>query len=248
MSEGQILAGDLYLDRYVNGVRIGERGALNAMSFALTLPKADTKNRKSFMKNSYGASLDSVVMVSGSGSVKIELDDADPDVLALALLGSVGDANATAGAVIDEAITAAYGLNRKLAHRFVSNVVVKDSAGSVTYTNGTDYTVNAETGMIKALATGLMTDGETIKVSYNYSAMTSRQILAAQSSEIRTHIRLDGVNLANQKRVEVIVPEAVLVPSGDIALISSDFMKYTLSGEIVLRAGELAPFYYREIA
>lgn len=245
---GTILAGDLFMDRYVNGVRIGERGPINASSFAITLPKSDTKTRKSFMRDNYGASLDSVNLSSGSGSVKIEINDTDPDVLALALLGTTGDSNATSGTVVDEAVVASADLYRKLAHRAISNVVVKDAAGAVTFTNGVDYTVNASAGMVKTLATGLITDGEMLKVSYSYEALTSQRILAAQSNEIRCHIRLDGINLATQKKVEVIIPEAVLVPSGDIGLIGNDFVKYTLGGDIVLRQGEAAPFYYRDIA
>lgn len=244
---GLNLAGDVYLDRYVNGTRVGEYGPINARAFNITLPEANTITRKSYKRDSYGNTLDSVVQATGSGSVSVEIDDADPDILAMALLGTVGDNDASSGSVTDENVTAAHDLWRKLDHRSVSNVVVQDVTDTTTYVSGTDYTINASSGMIKVLSSGSIADGATLHVDYDYAALTSRQILAVQDTEVRSFVRLDGTNLANQKKVELTIPEAALIPSGDIGLISDDFVTYTLSGEIILRDGESAAFTYNEI-
>lgn len=242
-----LAAGNLYLDRYVSGVRVGERGPLNALKFAITLPKSETVTRKSYLRDSFGSTLSTVVLASGSGTVSIELGDADPDVLAYALLGTVGDVNANSGTATSEAVTAAHDLYRKLAHRAVSSVVVKDSTDTTTYVNLVDYTVDATSGMVKALSSGSIVDGATLHVSYSYAALSSRQILAAQSNEVRAHLRLDGTNLVNQKKMALVIPEAALIPKGDISLIGDKMMTYTLEGELVLRTGESAPFTYHEI-
>ncbi len=243
-----LAAGDVYLDRYVNGVRVGERGPLNALKFAITLPKSETKQRKSYMRDSYGSTLSSVVLPSGSGSVSIELGDADPEVLAYALLGTVSSSDAVSGTVTGEVVTAAFDLYRKLAHRAVSSVVVKNSSDTTTYVSGTDYTLDSTAGMIKVLSSGAITDGQTLHVNYSYAALTASTILAAQTNEVRAHLRLDGTNLVNQKKMELIIPEAALVPSGDLSLIGDNLVTYTLAGDLILRSGELAPFTYREIA
>lgn len=243
---GLLLAGDVFINRYVNGALVGEYGPINATAFSITLPEATTKIRKSSMRDSFGAALDSVVLASGSGKLKIESDDADPDMLAMALLGTVGDASAAGGSISGEVVVAAHDLWRRLAHPGVSSVVVKDVTDTTTYTNGTDYVYDAATGRVKALSSGTIGDGDTLHISYSYAALTSTQILAAQSNEVRCAVSLTGTNLANQKKVEVYIPEAALIPSGDINLVGEDFIKYSLSGDIVLRDGESAPFTYKE--
>src|SRR5574337_2158754 len=55
-----------------------------------------------------------------------------------------------------------------LAHARVAAVVVKNSGGTVTYTVGTDYTVNAVSGVNTRVATGIITAGQTVAVSYDY--------------------------------------------------------------------------------
>lgn len=245
---GLITAGNLYLDRYVNGSRTGEHGPLNATALSITLPEAETVTRKSTQRDSYGNTLDSVILSSGSGTVSIELDDCDPEVLVYAMLGTVSDVAASSGSASDETIVGVFDRWTKLANRNVSGVVVgNDATPTTTYTAGTDYLLDATAGMIKVISTGAITDGQTLYVDYNYAALSAKQILANQSTEIRTHLRLDGTNLANQKKIELIIPESALVPGGEIALIGEEFVKYTLSGEIVLRDGESAAFTYREI-
>ena len=48
----------------------------------------------------------------------------------------------------------------------VSNVVVKNQAGTTTYVVATDYTVDAATGVVTRVAAGSIVAGETVKVAY----------------------------------------------------------------------------------
>ena len=76
--------------------------------------------------------------------------------------------------VTDEAVTyedSAYAL----AHQNVSNVVVKSSDGSTTYTATTDYTVNATAGTIAKVAEGALAEISSVKVSYTYTAQGTIQ-------------------------------------------------------------------------
>ncbi|MGD9871819.1 MAG: phage tail sheath subtilisin-like domain-containing protein [Thauera sp.] len=56
----------------------------------------------------------------------------------------------------------------KLAHPYVSNVVVKDSAGTTTYVPDTDYTLDAATGTIQRKPGGAIASGAALKVDYQY--------------------------------------------------------------------------------
>jgi hypothetical protein len=77
--------------------------------------------------------------------------------------------------------------------------------------------------------------------------MTARQIIAATSTEVRAMVRLDGTNLANQKKVEVLCHEAVLIPSGELDLAGQKFLTFGLSGTLITPTGESGPLIYREI-
>jgi len=56
-----------------------------------------------------------------------------------------------------------------LAHPVVAAVVVKNTAGTVTYVSGTDYTLHAATGALTRIAAGAITAGQTVAVTYEYA-------------------------------------------------------------------------------
>lgn len=63
-----------------------------------------------------------------------------------------------------------------LAQSDVRNVVVKDNSEVTTYTEGTDYYVQYESGKVVRISTGSIGSGATVKVTYDYPA--TRTVLA----------------------------------------------------------------------
>lgn len=95
------------------------------------------------------------------------------DEIGFVVVVNVFDPAAHLTDVVDEAKTFDATKNTlALAHRHVSSVVVKNTGGTVTYTVGTDYTVNAITGVITRVAAGMITAGQTVDVSYSYADPT----------------------------------------------------------------------------
>lgn len=247
---GLICAGNVYLDLIESGVNTGFVGPINATKFSVTPGKADSLDRISYMRDTFGQALDSVIF-PGVSSLSIETDDAAAEILQYALLGTLTDVTAASGAVLaasPEVIKVYTGKWTKLANRNVGSVVVKDADDNPTYTNGTHYTLDSVAGMIKFLsASGSPTDGQSVNVSYTYGALSSRQIIAATSTEVRATIRLDGTNLANQKKVEIICYEAVLVPSGELDMMGKKFISFGLSGTLITPTGMSGPFKLVEV-
>ncbi|HLK85059.1 MAG TPA: phage tail sheath subtilisin-like domain-containing protein [Candidatus Binataceae bacterium] len=56
-----------------------------------------------------------------------------------------------------------------LGHMGVWDVIVRNSAGSTTYINGTDYTLDAVNGVITQKSGGAITAGEALSVSFSYA-------------------------------------------------------------------------------
>lgn len=247
---GLICAGNVYLDLYVDGARTGEFGPINCTKFSLSPGKADSIDRVSFLRDTFGNALDSVVF-PGISTLTIESDDAGAETLQYAMLGTLSDIDAAQGQITagsPETATLRFNKWTKLAHRKVSSVVVKDS-GSATATVTTDYIVDATAGMIKPVSTSaVIADGEVCTVTYNYGALTSaKQIVAATSTEVRAFVRLDGKNLATQQAVEIICPQAVLVPSGELDVAGKKFVTFTMSGTLVTYTGYSGPYIYKEL-
>ena len=138
---GLICAGNVYLNRKVSGAFGGFHGPINATKFSISVGKSTTIERTSYMRDSYGQTLDSVVIPGGS-TLTIETDDAAADVLQYMLLGTLTDITGNTTAIVDEAITGYLGKWTKLSRRNVGTVTVKNSAGATTYVNGTDYTLS----------------------------------------------------------------------------------------------------------
>lgn len=332
---GLICAGNVYIARFVNGVAGGEHGPINCKKFAYSPGQAEVKERKSRRRDTYGQAL-SAVTLPGTPEITIEFDDADPEVLQYALMGTLTDVADNSGTVVGERITASTGLWRKFAKRDVSSVVVKTLPGvapvspptivgtgtgtmgavtcgadalvgnyvvtltqtsstaaftvvapdgttvgtgnvgtgftsthvNFTITNGgtmttgdaftivttgttltlsDDYTLDTTAGMLKAVSTGDINDGDEIQVNYSYGALTGKKIVAGTETEIQAQIRLDGVNLDNQKRVDIVVWEGKLTTNGDIDPMSEDFVVTGLKGTLVTPTGKSGPLEYREL-
>ena len=243
---GLICAGNVYLNRKISGAFTGFHGPINATKFAISVGESNTIERPSFMRDTYGQILDSVV-IPGSSTLSIETDDAAAEILQYMLLGTLTDITGNTTPVADEAVTGYLGKWTKLSRRNIGSVVVTDTAGTTTYVNGTHYVLDAVAGMIKPLASGTITDGQSLKVDFTPVAMTGRQIITSTSTEVRAMVRLDGKNLANQKKVEVLCHEAVLIPSGELDLAGQAFLTFGLTGTLITPDGETGPMIYREI-
>ena len=62
-----------------------------------------------------------------------------------------------------------------LGHMGVWNVVVKNGAGSTTYINGTDYTLDPINGIVTQKAGGAITTGEALSLSFSYADPSKMQ-------------------------------------------------------------------------
>lgn len=241
---GLLCAGDLYVDRLTeNGSPTGYLSVGNATRFQLT-EAAERKTREGRGRDNYGQVLDEVA-IKQPGNVAITLDDIDRKNLAIALLGQAADINVSAGTVTDEVVTATLGARIPLAHRHVLEdpaVVVTNDDASTTYVLGDDYTIEYRLGQIIPVDGGAITNGQEIKVSYSYGALTGTRIDGGVKPQSRLRLLLDGKNLATGESVIVTVDEALLTPEGPVDFMSADFVTLPLSGSMKLLEGKAAPY------
>ncbi len=178
-----------------------------------------------------------------SVGVQLTLQSLSVPNLAQALRATVQDI--ALGTVTDEAYTANLGGLIRLPHIAPTSVVVKNQAGDTTYVNGTDYVVSG--AGIMPLIGGNIGDASTVQVSYSYGAHQIVEALSAANAE--QSLVWDGINEANDNKVEVIdLYRASFSLPTQMDLIGDEFANLQLQGELLVdptRTGVGASKFYR---
>lgn len=240
-AQGFLGAGDVYMDRQVNGVYTGRKGPFSASRFEIKA-NSELKEKQSRGRATYGQVVASAALPRPF-DLNITFDNLDSEGLALALMGTVGALSQSSGTVSNEAVD---GVVRdtwiSLSKAAISSVVVSNTAGSTTYVAGTDYLVNPQMGWIKVLPTGAITEGQDLLVDFSHDAITGKEIKGAVQPIIRARFVFDGVNFADGLPVIVTVHEAAIASDAAIDFLSEDFGEVPLPGRMVTPAGFTEPF------
>lgn len=163
-----------------------------------------------------------------SVTLAMTLHDLNKTNVARALFGT-GSTVAT-GSVADEVVTANKGAFVPLAHTGLSAVVVKNSAGDVTYVANTDYEVRS--GSIFILDAGAITNAQSLKVSYTYAAYD--KVEALTTGAITLELYCEFANEANSgKPVIVHVYRAQLSPAKALSLLDDKFAELQIDAEVL---------------
>jgi hypothetical protein len=142
----------------------------------------------------------------------------------------------SAGSATNESLPAgiAVGDIVPLAHPLVSSVVITDSTGTpLTLTVGTNYTVDANSGMLTfVLVTGFV---QPFKAAYSYAAADLVQFFKASAKE--RFLKFAGLNTASQptanKPVIVEIYRFISDPVGNLDLINDELAQFEIEGSVL---------------
>lgn len=241
MTTGFLGTGDLRMDRLTSaGVAQGLMLLGNAIKFEIQ-PNAEQKDLVSRKRDTAGQVLASVTKQQPT-AFSVTFNEFDKDLLAAAFMGTATTQAGAGAAVTDEALTAVHDKGVEVAHREISAVTVTDSAGTTTYVANTDYTVHTRLGLITALSTGSITDGESLLIDYTWAAQNGYDVVGATQPMVKCRFLLDGKNDVNGKKCIVDVYEANVKPSSPIDFLSDEYAEITLEGTLITPTGESEPF------
>ncbi len=246
---GLLLAGDVYIDRLTDtGVSTGLIGPINVTKLALNSP-SEKVQRPSKRKDTYGQTLDSVTLPQPT-TISLAFDDQPAELLALAMLGDTEAINQSGGTVTLSDITLpADNKWLKLPHGNLAadGLELFESDGTTPIATPA-FEINYALGMIRTTPGGAK-ESETqsaAKITYTYNAISGTRINAGTRSKIDMKIYLDGKNLATGKPCKLEVPKSSVAPTEAVDLFASEFVSTTLEGDVILRDGEKAPYYFDE--
>lgn len=188
--------------------------------------------------------LDMTVVKEKKGKFKFKLENLNLDNLALGLFGDTATVAAGTVAVGSPEVIkipmGAKNMRFPLAFPKVSAVVVKDSTGVTTHTVATDYTVDADNGVLILGSTGAIVTAAaatdiTIKVSYTYAGHMKLEAFT-QSAAPERYLRFEGLNTIDNSRVVLDIFRAQFDPMTGYSLINDELGSVDMTGYILADA------------
>ena len=235
-------AGDIYINRMVDGVSQGMVGPIYADKFEIK-PSVDVKEATSKGRYSYGQVLDTVNLAKPT-DFTIDLSEVTGDILVMAFLGTSAALNQTSGTLTDLPVTIKKGKWVDIGKKnLAAAITVKHTSGTPTYVEGTDYELNRPLGWIKVLDASLIADAASLKISGAYSAATGTVISGSTLTEVRAYMVFDGINQADGTQVTVDVWEAVVSADSAFDFLANDFGNVSLKGRLKTPTGKTAPYH-----
>ena len=190
--------GELLLAPYAFPNKMFKVGNVNKLDFSFSESEKSIKN----FKTTGGAKANSLRTLD-SVSLSVGFVDRTADNLAVIFRGDT--ASVATAAIVDEVKTAYLGRYIKLDKQVgVTGHVVKHTSGTPTYTLNTDYTVDSK-GLIKIpLTGGAITDGQSLKISYNHKAFEKVEPLINASVEYKAlFMGLNGAQSGKEFVIEI---------------------------------------------
>lgn len=239
---GLLLAGDVFMSEILSaGVYGPAYGPINVSQLELTPPTTEEKSRPSNKKESFGQTLDAVQVPKDPAKVSIKWDTASKALLADAVAGKSASFTTTSTTVSDEPLTLSADGYLELANQNIDTTgwSVEKASDSTPLVEGTDYEVKRDLGLIMALTEEAAV---AVKVSYKTKVVSGTKVSGASEITKPRRILVDGVNLATNERVRVVIEHGVFTAKGATDLMKGDFIEGELEGTLVTPAGKTAPW------
>ena len=177
------------------------------------------------------------VTINQTHMLAINLNEYDPENLALALLGTTASLSQTTATVTAEALTTSVKKGRiyQTLKRNISAVSVKK--GATVGVAGTDFEVeDATLGLIRILPTSsAFTDGDSLTVDYSAGTVAATRVAAGTVGKIEGKLIFVG-DPANGPAYDAEIWRANFTPNGAIAFITDNFGGMPLQAELLADA------------
>lgn len=243
-TKGFIGAGDVYISRFdqATGVFDPYQGPFETSKFEIGA-SADLKEQISKGRFTYGQ-VTAAASIPKPVDFNVDFAQIDKTTMAIALQGSGAVVTSTVQTITDVDVIASLDAWVQLDFTNIdpTGFTVKDTAGAVTFVVGTDYEINFEMGLLRAISGGAITDAESVKISGATLAVTAVVISGATDPQIRAKFLFDGINFVDGQATKVECFDALVSSSAAFDFLASDFNKASLQGRLVTPPGGATPF------
>lgn len=242
VDNGLLLAGDVYISEILAGGALGPAvGPINVTKLEATPPTVDEKTRTSNKKANFGQALDSVSVPKDPAKLAISWDTATKSLLADAVGGKAEDYTKESQTLTDVAVTLTEVGFVRIGYQDIisTGFTVEKAEGNVALTEGTDYEVNLELGLIHALTSAAAVP---VLINGTTAAVTGTRVAGASEITKPRQILVDGENLATGEKVKVTFHQITFAATGATDLMGGEFVAGELEGTLVTPAGKDSPW------
>lgn len=215
----------------------------NTPEFSLTIEQ----EKLDHFSSDYGVRIkDKSIILQTDFSGNLTMDDINNDNLALFFFGAksiIAQTSLTANTEVFADIVAATSYQLGLADgmptgvRAVTNVVVTKSPSTVLVLN-TDYTLDADRGVISLIDGGAATSGSSLSVAFDRSAKSRAQVISG-STQLQGALKFESANPEGEKN-DYYMPYVRLGPNGDFSLKTDEWQQLPTKVEILTAPGRAA--------
>lgn len=243
--------GKVYFDRFADGTKnaTGERYFGHTPEFSIS---AEPESLDHWNADEGVKTKDESVLLQVTRSFSFSTDDINEENLALFFIGDAAVITDAGSSVSEEAIDGVkeghyYQLGASASQpagvRKVSSVVVNDdtSGTPTTFTEGTDYELDADLARIYVIPGGTITDGTNLRIDYTVEASSRAQVVS-KNKQINGALRFVSYNAKGQQR-DYFMPYVRLQPTGDFALKSDEWQVLGFQGEILQKDSTTEAIY-----
>lgn len=243
-AQGYIGAGDLYITPIGVGDVYGARvDAGNVTKFAIK-SNATLKEQKSKKRDSWGQVLESVAL-QDPAELSMTLETVNADNLRYCFLGADLAYTQTGATYTAETTVAKLGGFIPLLHEGITGAVTLTNAGaSITYIEGTDYTLNRRMGWYKAIVGGAITDAQSLRATYTTETFVGKAIQGNVQPQIRAMIELDAINQVDGSIGLLRCWEVILAPASEFDFFKDDFNTIELTGKLKTPPSKTEPYIF----
>jgi hypothetical protein len=185
----------------------------------------------------------------GVPSLQMTLLEFPDDIKALLFAGDLTVTEEAGAAVTNEVVVAPGAGNIvKLAHGMIasSGITVTNAGATVTYVSGTDYTIDRTFGVLKVLEGSAITENQSIRANYTYTAVKVTKIAGGVKPQQRFRVVGYLKNRPTSRDAFLEVFDVKLGRSGDTDVLGEEPLTIELSGVMTTPPGKTSPFEYIE--
>ncbi len=239
--------GKLYIKRYAeDGVTLGDMlyfGVTDNVTMSTKVDYVEHKNTESKEERT-----DLKLVKDRQVTLKFTTSEITPDMLSLALLGEQTKQVQAAGSVTAEEHTSGVVgsfIELGKVNVEVTKVTYNDGTNDVELTEGVDYLVNEEDGLIQVLSD--VASNTTLKIDYSWTDATINLIEAVKKAKVLAQLIFISAP-QNGPKTKYTFYKTQLQSDGDIALKSTDkFMEISFTGECLFTGNPNKPYYNVEM-
>lgn len=246
--------GELYFARFLPGTSTpeGERYLGNSPEFNLTISEEKLDH---FSSDRGVREKDDSISLQVDRTGSFTTDDIDVENLALFFFGDTSTVTVTGATITNEVInnvekglfyqlgvtnanpSGARDLDVHTAGPPALNVIVTNTAGTTTYAEGTDYTIDMALGRLYIMPTGTI-NVTTLHVDYRTKSHSRARVISG-STPVEGQMRFVAKNPKGQN-FDYFFPKVIISPNGDFALKGDEWQTIPFNLEVVKLDGKEA--------